>query len=104
MEPSLTLEHKNEWVGSSSSTFSPPFSPSSASDDYPTKRKISRSLFFDNNWPFWSAKNNIPSNPAILFVKFDKRGVEISGAKKMIFYAYECVIAFTPFLIIWATT
>ena len=64
MEPSLTLEHKIAWVGSSSSTFSPPFSPSSISDDYPTKKKISKSLFFDNNWPFWSANKQHPIKPS----------------------------------------
>ena len=66
MEPSLTLEHKIRWVGSFSSTFSPPFSPSSTSDDYPTRKKIWKSWCCVNNYPSCNANSITRSNPARL--------------------------------------
>ena len=64
MDPSLKVEHKNRGVGSFSNIFSPPYLPSSISDDHPTRKKTWRFLFFVNNGPSCSANINIPSNPA----------------------------------------
>lgn len=40
----------------------------------------------------------------IIFIFLNRRSVEISGARKWLFYAFELLVALTPFLIMWTAT